>query len=67
MPAYKAAVFDVANKFHGCIPGMHYVLMKQGLAMLTNLVAYFNGKLLLKIWKKHMPDEEAPEEQAGEE
>lgn len=33
-----------------------------------SLVAFFNGKLLLKIWKKHMPvEDEAPEEQAGEE
>ena len=29
------------------------------------LVAYINGKILLKIWKKHMPPEsEMPEEQA---
>ncbi len=27
----NGAVFDVANKFAGCIPGLHYVLMKQGL------------------------------------
>ena len=27
----NGAIFDVAHKFHGCIPGMHYVLMKQGL------------------------------------
>lgn len=27
----NGAVFDVANKFRGCIPGMHYVLMKQNL------------------------------------
>lgn len=27
----NGAVFDVANRFAGCIPGMHYVLMKQGL------------------------------------
>ena len=27
----NGAVFDVAHKFAGCIPGMHYVLMKQGL------------------------------------
>ena len=27
----NGAVFDVAHKFQGCIPGMHYVLMKQGL------------------------------------
>ena len=24
-------MFDVAGKFAGCIPGLHYVLMKQGL------------------------------------
>ena len=27
----NGAIFDVAHKFHGCIPGMHYVLMKQNL------------------------------------
>ena len=27
----NGAVFDVANGFRGCIPGLHYVLMKQGL------------------------------------
>ena len=27
----NGAVFDVAHRFAGCIPGMHYVLMKQGL------------------------------------
>ncbi len=27
----NGAVFDVAHKFAGCIPGLHYVLMKQGL------------------------------------
>jgi dihydrodipicolinate synthase/N-acetylneuraminate lyase len=27
----NGAVFDVAGKFAGCIPGLHYVLMKQGL------------------------------------
>lgn len=27
----NGAVFDAANRFAGCIPGMHYVLMKQGL------------------------------------
>lgn len=27
----NGAVFDVANGFAGCIPGLHYVLMKQGL------------------------------------
>lgn len=27
----NGAVFDVANRFAGCIPGLHYVLMKQGL------------------------------------
>lgn len=24
-------MFDVANRLAGCIPGLHYVLMKQGL------------------------------------
>lgn len=28
---YNAALFDVANDFAGCIPGIHYVLAKQGL------------------------------------
>lgn len=27
----NGAVFDVAHKFRGCIPGLHYVLMKQNL------------------------------------
>lgn len=27
----NGAVFDVSNRFAGCIPGLHYVLMKQGL------------------------------------
>jgi hypothetical protein len=27
----NAALFDVANSFHGCIPGIHQVLRKQGL------------------------------------
>ena len=27
----NGAVFDAANHFAGCIPGLHYVLMKQGL------------------------------------
>lgn len=27
----NGAVFDVANRLAGCIPGLHYVLMKQGL------------------------------------
>lgn len=27
----NGAVFDAANRFAGCIPGLHYVLMKQGL------------------------------------
>lgn len=27
----NAAVFDVANAFHGCIPGIHEVLRRQGL------------------------------------
>ena len=27
----NGAVFDVDNRFAGCIPGLHYVLMKQGL------------------------------------
>ena len=31
----NAAFFDAANKFHGCIPGIHEVLRRQGL--LTNL------------------------------
>lgn len=28
---YNAALFDVAHQFAGCIPGIHYVLAKQGL------------------------------------
>ncbi|HOC30819.1 MAG TPA: dihydrodipicolinate synthase family protein, partial [Armatimonadota bacterium] len=27
----NAAVFDAANRFHGCIPGIHEVLRRQGL------------------------------------
>ncbi|MBE6570060.1 MAG: dihydrodipicolinate synthase family protein [Ruminococcaceae bacterium] len=27
----NGAVFDVANRFAGCIPGLHYVLKKQGI------------------------------------
>ena len=27
----NAAIFDVANSFHGCIPGIHEVLRRQGL------------------------------------
>ncbi len=27
----NAAIFDAANQFHGCIPGIHYVLQRQGL------------------------------------
>ena len=27
----NAAVFDVANRFHGCIPGIHEILRRQGL------------------------------------
>jgi hypothetical protein len=27
----NAAIFDVANAFHGCIPGIHEVLRRQGL------------------------------------
>ena len=28
---FNAALFDVANNFHGCIPGIHEVLHRQGL------------------------------------
>lgn len=28
-----------------------------------SLIAYLNGRILLKIWKKHMPQEETPEEE----
>jgi len=27
----NAAIFDAANSFHGCIPGIHEVLRRQGL------------------------------------
>ena len=27
----NAAIFDSANSFHGCIPGIHEVLRRQGL------------------------------------
>mgnify|MGYP001605881966 FL=1 len=27
----NAALFDAANHFHGCIPGIHEVLRRQGL------------------------------------
>ena len=27
----NAAIFDVANQFHGCIPGIHEILRRQGL------------------------------------
>jgi hypothetical protein len=27
----NGAIFDVANRFHGCIPGIHEVLRRQGL------------------------------------
>jgi hypothetical protein len=27
----NAALFDAANAFHGCIPGIHEVLRRQGL------------------------------------
>lgn len=27
----NAAIFDAANKFHGCVPGIHEVLRRQGL------------------------------------
>jgi dihydrodipicolinate synthase/N-acetylneuraminate lyase len=27
----NAAIFDVANQFHGCVPGIHEVLRRQGL------------------------------------
>jgi len=27
----NAAVFDVVNDFHGCIPGIHEILRRQGL------------------------------------
>jgi hypothetical protein len=27
----NAAVFDVAHRFHGCIPGIHEILRRQGL------------------------------------
>ena len=27
----NAAIFDASNKFHGCIPGIHEVLRRQGL------------------------------------
>jgi hypothetical protein len=27
----NAAIFDPANSFHGCIPGIHEVLRRQGL------------------------------------
>lgn len=32
----NGAVFDVANRFAGCIPGLHYVLKKQGLMTSLN-------------------------------
>jgi hypothetical protein len=32
----NAAVFDAANGFHGCIPGIHEILRRQGL--LENLL-----------------------------
>ena len=28
---YNAAIFDVANHFKGCIPGIHEVLRRQGI------------------------------------
>jgi dihydrodipicolinate synthase/N-acetylneuraminate lyase len=31
----NAAFFDVANDFHGCIPGIHEVLRRQGLLLTT--------------------------------
>ena len=32
-----------------------------------SLVAYINGRMLLKIWKKHMPEEEPNETEEEEE
>ena len=32
----NAAIFDAANNFHGCIPGIHEVLHRQGLLANTN-------------------------------
>lgn len=31
----NAVIFDVANSFHGCIPGIHEVLVRQGLLLGT--------------------------------
>ncbi len=34
----NATLFDVANNFKGCIPGLHYVLKKQGLMKSLNCI-----------------------------
>ncbi len=31
MQLYNAALFDPSHAFHGCIPGIHEVLRRQGL------------------------------------
>lgn len=31
LTAANSAIFDVAHEFHGCIPGIHWVLQQQGL------------------------------------
>jgi len=40
----NAAVFDVANNFHGCIAGIHEMLRRQGL--MTNTACLLEKEVL---------------------
>lgn len=48
------------------LPGMFMQWLPLWAAIYFSLIAYINGKMLLKIWAKHMPQEEAVEEIAEE-
>lgn len=55
----NGAVFDVANRFAGCIPGLHYVLMKQGLLKGTwclnpkEVLSEGQAELIDRLWKSY--------------
>ena len=55
----NGAVFDVANRFAGCIPGLHYVLMKQGLMKGTwclnpkEVLSEGQAELIDRLWKSY--------------
>lgn len=48
------------------LPGMFMQWLPLWAGIYFSLIAYINGKMLLKIWGKHMPQEEAPAEEIAE-